>query len=72
MKEAQSNTISTKSGPRYLTTAEVAERYRTAASTIRYWRHIGYIPEGVKRGRRVLYDVAVLDRWDAEQDGAAA
>ncbi|MER5507179.1 helix-turn-helix domain-containing protein [Streptomyces sp. NPDC002766] len=52
---------------RYLTTAEVAERYRTAESTVRYWRHIGYIPGGVKRGRRVLYDPTVLDRWDAEQ-----
>lgn len=51
----------------YLTTAEVAERYRTAESTVRYWRHIGYIPGGVKRGRKVLYDVAVLDAWDAEQ-----
>lgn len=53
----------------YMTTAEVAERYRTAESTVRYWRHIGYIPGGVKRGRKVLYDVAVLDAWDAEQDG---
>lgn len=52
---------------KYLTTEEVARRYRTAASTVRYWRHIGYIPAGVKRGRRVLYDPAVLDRWDAEQ-----
>lgn len=51
----------------YMTTAEVAERYRTAESTVRYWRHIGYIPGGVKRGRKVLYDVAVLDAWDAEQ-----
>lgn len=53
----------------YLTTAEVAQRYRTAESTVRYWRHIGYIPGGVKRGRKVLYDVAVLDAWDAEQAG---
>lgn len=54
----------------YMTTAEVAERYRTAQSTVRYWRHIGYIPGGVKRGRRVLYDPAVLDAWDAEQKQA--
>ena len=53
----------------YMTTSEVAERYRTAESTVRYWRHIGYIPGGVKRGRRVLYDPAVLDAWDAEQAG---
>ncbi|MCX5338107.1 helix-turn-helix domain-containing protein [Streptomyces sp. NBC_00140] len=59
---------------KYLTTEEVARRYRTVPGTVRYWRHIGYIPEGVKRGRRVLYDPDVLDRWDAEQQagGAAA
>ncbi|WP_078903187.1 helix-turn-helix domain-containing protein [Streptomyces toyocaensis] len=58
--------------PQYLTTAEVAERYRTAPSTIRYWKHIGYIPGSVKRGRRTLYSAAVLDAWDAEQTGGAA
>ncbi|MFJ7207475.1 helix-turn-helix transcriptional regulator [Streptomyces sp. NPDC098789] len=57
---------------RYLKTSEVAERYRTAESTVRYWRHIGYIPGGVKRGRRVLYDETILDRWDAEQAGDEA
>ncbi|UGQ14331.1 helix-turn-helix domain-containing protein [Yinghuangia sp. ASG 101] len=51
---------------RYYTTAEVAERYRTAPSTVRYWRHIGYGPKGVKVGRRVLYAEAELDRFDAE------
>lgn len=56
----------------YMTTAEVADRYRTAESTVRYWRHIGYIPGGVKRGRKVLYDASVLDAWDAEQAGGAA
>ncbi|WP_408995947.1 helix-turn-helix domain-containing protein [Streptomyces europaeiscabiei] len=51
----------------YLTTEEVATRYRTVPSTVRYWKHIGYIPGAMKRGRRTLYDAAVLDRWDAEQ-----
>lgn len=58
--------------PRFLTTDEVAERYRTSAGTVRYWKHIGYIPGAVKRGRRTLYAVAVLDAWDAEQTGGAA
>lgn len=56
---------------RYLTTDEVAERYRTVASTVRYWRHKGYGPQGVKVGRRVLYSEAELARFDqrlAEQD----
>jgi hypothetical protein len=46
----------------YLTTAEVAARYRTAPSTVRYWRHIGYGPKGTKVGRRFLYpEIAVRD-----------
>ena len=49
---------------RYLTTAEVAERYRTAESTVRYWRHIDYGPKGVKVGRRVLYSEAELTRFE--------
>ncbi|MER6254045.1 helix-turn-helix domain-containing protein [Streptomyces sp. NPDC001584] len=50
----------------YLTTAEVAERYRTAESTVRYWRHVGYGPRGVKVGRRVLYCESELARFDQE------
>lgn len=46
----------------YLTTAEVADRYRTAASTVRYWRQIGKGPRGVKIGKRVLYPEAELLR----------
>jgi DNA-binding transcriptional MerR regulator len=49
---------------RYLTTAEVAQRYRTADSTVRYWRHIGYGPKGVRIGRRVLYSEAELARFE--------
>lgn len=58
--------------PRYLTTDEVADRYRTAPSTVRYWKHIGYIPGAVKRGRRTLYSISVLNQWDEEQTGGAA
>jgi hypothetical protein len=49
---------------RYLTTAEVAKRYRTADSSVRYWRHVGYGPRGVKIGRRVLYSEAELSRFE--------
>lgn len=60
---------------RFLTTAEVAERYRTVASTVRYWRHAGIGPRGVRVGRRVLYRESELIRWErereAEQNGAA-
>lgn len=47
------------------TTADVAARYRTVPGTVRYWRHIGYGPRGVKNGRRVLYSTAELERFDA-------
>jgi hypothetical protein len=49
---------------RYLTTAEVAERYRTAESTDRYWRHIKKGPLGIKVGKRVLYPEAELLRYE--------
>lgn len=54
----------------YLTTAEVAERYRTADATVRYWRHTGYGPRGVKIGRRVLYPRAEIERFDRERQAA--
>jgi DNA-binding transcriptional MerR regulator len=51
----------------YLTSEDLATRYRTAVSTIRYWRHIGYGPKGIKIGRRVLYTQAAIDRFEQEQ-----
>lgn len=48
----------------FLTTAEVADRYRTVPGTVRYWRHIGYGPKGVKVGRRILYSEEELVRFD--------
>ncbi|MFJ5893828.1 helix-turn-helix domain-containing protein [Streptomyces californicus] len=58
------STLLTDGGSGYLTTAEVAARYRTAASTVRYWRHIGYGPKGVKVGRRILYSPAEIARFE--------
>jgi hypothetical protein len=48
---------------RLLTTEEVAARFRTSPATVRYWRHIGIGPDGVRVGRRVLYDEEECDRW---------
>lgn len=53
---------------RYLTTAEVAERYRTAESTVRYWRHLQKGPRGIKVGKRVLYPEAELAALRARAD----
>jgi Helix-turn-helix domain len=50
----------------YLTLPEVAEHYRTTEGTVRYWRHTGYGPRGVKLGTRVLYPRAEIKRFDAE------
>ncbi|WP_307801603.1 helix-turn-helix domain-containing protein [Microbispora triticiradicis] len=52
---------------RFLTTAEVAQRYRTAPSTIRYWRYLGRGPKGEKYGRRTLYRESELIRWEQEK-----
>ena len=49
---------------RYLTSADVAERYRTAESTVRYWRQVGKGPRGIKIGKRVLYREAELLRYE--------
>ncbi|MER5544421.1 helix-turn-helix transcriptional regulator [Streptomyces sp. NPDC001118] len=49
---------------RFFTTAEVAERYRTSESTVRYWRQIGKGPRGVKIGKRVLYSATELQRYE--------
>jgi DNA-binding transcriptional MerR regulator len=48
---------------RLLTTEDVAARFRTSPATVRYWRRIGIGPNGVRVGRRVLYDEAECDRW---------
>lgn len=50
----------------YYTTDEVAERYRTSPATVRFWRHLGKGPRGVKVGTRVLYPAAEIKRYDEE------
>jgi excisionase family DNA binding protein len=47
----------------YLNTKEVAELARTTDSTVRYWRHIGYGPQGFVVGRRVLYKATEVHAW---------
>lgn len=56
----------------YLTLAEVAQWYRTTDGTVRYWRHTGYGPKGVKLGTRVLYPVAEIVRFDRQLAGQSA
>lgn len=51
----------------WLTTEDLATRFRTTASTVRYWNHTGYGPKGARIGRRVLYDPLVVARWEADR-----
>lgn len=58
---------------KYLTTEEVAALARTSPSTVRYWRmHPGKGPQGVRRGKRVLYAESVVERWLAGEDDEKA
>lgn len=56
---------------KFLTTEEVAAAARTVPSTVRYWRHIGKGPKGVKRGKRVLYPESAVVAWLAGEDEQA-
>lgn len=58
--------------PAYLTLLEVAERYRTTEAVVRYWRHLGYGPKGVRIGRRVLYPLSEVERFDKEMASGEA
>ena len=55
---------------RFLTTEEFAEMARTAPSTVRYWRMVGKVDFGVKRGKRVLYPESKTAAWLAGEDQA--
>jgi DNA-binding transcriptional MerR regulator len=62
---------------RLMTTAEVAELFRTSENTVRYWRFTRTGPPSAKFGTRVLYrerDVlAYADaKFAAEQEGRSA
>jgi hypothetical protein len=53
----------TMAGFEYINTEEFAEIARTSPATVRYWRHIGYGPAGVRLGRRVLYSRTEVLAW---------
>ncbi|MGO4603049.1 helix-turn-helix domain-containing protein [Terrabacter sp. 2YAF2] len=55
----------------YLTTAELAGLLRTNPETVRYWRHTGYGPLGLKVGRHVLYARADVETWIAKRQAEA-
>jgi hypothetical protein len=50
----------------YLTTAEVAARFRTPEATVRWWRFTGYGPTSIKAGKRCLYPVEAVEAFEAQ------
>lgn len=53
---------------KYLTTEELAALTRSTPATVRYWRHMGKGPRGIKRGKRVLYAERDVAAWLADDD----
>lgn len=58
-------------GPLYLTTEEIAQRFRMTASGVRQWRHEGRGPLGVRFGKHVLYPLPEVEAWEQRQIEAA-
>jgi hypothetical protein len=56
--------VSTSTGP-FLTTAELAERWRTTTLGVYRLRERGDGPRGHKIGRRVLYRIEDVEAWEA-------
>ena len=54
-------------GPKYLIPLEAAEYLRVAVSTLAKWRTSGFGPPYSYHGRRVVYDIAELDKWNTNQ-----
>jgi predicted DNA-binding transcriptional regulator AlpA len=48
----------------WLTSADLAKRYKTQQPTIRQWRFQRTGPRGVKIGRKVLYRLSEVQRWE--------
>ncbi len=54
--------------PEYLTTEEVARLCRVTPATVRWRRHVGIGPHGVRvGGRRVLYRASEVRDWIESQ-----
>ncbi|GAA4286190.1 helix-turn-helix domain-containing protein [Georgenia daeguensis] len=58
----------------WLSTAALAAELDMPESTLRYWRHVGRGPRGLRLGRQVRYARADVESWlehlAAEEDAA--
>jgi predicted DNA-binding transcriptional regulator AlpA len=59
------------SGSDYLDSLDLERLTGTAASTWRYWAHIGTGPKSFKLGRRRVWRRSEVLRWLAEQEASA-
>lgn len=53
-------------GDRHLTVEELADREHTTPETVRYWLKNGRGPRSIKPGRRRLFPLAEVVRWERE------
>jgi predicted DNA-binding transcriptional regulator AlpA len=51
---------------RFLNQAELAERWRLSERTIEKWRSTGRGPQHLKLGRRVVYRLEDIERFEIE------
>jgi predicted DNA-binding transcriptional regulator AlpA len=55
----------------YLTSGQVADRYRVSEATLKDWRYHRTGPKYVKLGRHVRYRLRDLERWEQEREAAS-
>jgi hypothetical protein len=49
---------------RFLNQSELAERWRLSERTIEKWRSLGQGPAFIRVGRRVIYDLSVIEAYE--------
>jgi hypothetical protein len=50
----------------YLTTAELSERFHITPKTALRWRHEGNGPGHVRAGKKILYPISEVERYERE------
>jgi predicted DNA-binding transcriptional regulator AlpA len=51
----------------YVSTEELAERWRTTAAGVLMQRHRGALPAALRVGRRVLWRLEDIEAWEQER-----
>jgi excisionase family DNA binding protein len=52
----------------WLTTEELADRLHLSIKTLQNWKLEGRGPTAVKVGRRLLYKLTTVEKWEREQE----